>query len=60
MMAGTTWFTDLLILCLTLSGLPESGWFGVLFVAIWIVLGIADMLRFLRRRTAKPVLQEET
>jgi hypothetical protein len=51
-MAGTTWFTGLLILCLTLSGLPQSGWFGVLFVAIWIGLGIAGMVRFFRRRTA--------
>jgi hypothetical protein len=50
MMARTTWFTGLLILCLALSGLPVSGWFGVLFVATWMVLGVAGMVRFFSRR----------
>jgi hypothetical protein len=50
MMAGTTWTLGLLILCLALSGLPVSGGLGVLFIVIWIGLGIAGFVRFFRRR----------
>jgi hypothetical protein len=52
MIAGTTWFTGLLILCLALSGLPVSGRLGVLFVATWMVLGVAGMVRLFSRRAA--------
>ena len=51
MMAGTTWALGLLILCLALSGLPVSGGSGVLFIVIWIALGVAGMVRFFRKRT---------
>jgi hypothetical protein len=50
MVAGTTWTLGLLILCLALSGLPVSGGLGVLFIVVWIGLGIVGMARFFRRR----------
>jgi hypothetical protein len=50
LMAGTTWTLGLLILCLAMSGLPVSGVLGVLFIVIWIGLGIAGLVRFFRRR----------
>ncbi|HTS05056.1 MAG TPA: hypothetical protein VMP68_05690 [Candidatus Eisenbacteria bacterium] len=50
MMAGTTWTLGLLILCLALSGLPVSGGLGVLFIVVWVALGIAGMVRFFRRK----------
>jgi hypothetical protein len=53
MMAGTTWTLGLLIFCLALSGLPVSGGLGVLFIVIWIGLGIAGLVRFFRRRRTK-------
>ena len=49
-MAGTTWTLGLLILCLALSGLPVSGGLGVLFVVVWVGLGIAGIVWFFRRR----------
>jgi uncharacterized protein (DUF58 family) len=49
-MAGTTWTLGLLILCLALSGLPLSGGFGVLFLVVWIGLGIAGIVWFFRGR----------
>lgn len=52
MMAGTTWTLGLLILCLALSGLPVSGGLGVLFIVVWLALGIAGMVHFFRRRRA--------
>ena len=51
MMAGTTWTLGLIILCFALSGLPVSGWLGVLFVFLWIGLGIAGMVRFFKKRS---------
>jgi hypothetical protein len=50
MMAGTTWTLGLLILCVALSGLPVAGGLGVLFIVVWIGLGIAGMVRFFRSR----------
>jgi hypothetical protein len=50
MMAGTTWTLGLLILCLALSGLPLSGGLGILFIMVWIGLGIAGIIRFFKRR----------
>lgn len=53
MLAGTSWFMGLLILCAALSGLPMSGWAGSLFVVVWVGLGMAGMFRFLNRRTSR-------
>ena len=50
MLAGTSWFMGLLILCLALSGLPMSGWAGVFFVVVWFALGIVGMIWFFVRR----------
>lgn len=50
MMAGTSWFLGLLILCLALSGIPVSGGVGALFILVWIGLGVAGMARFFRKR----------
>jgi hypothetical protein len=50
MMAGTTWTLGLIILCLALSGLPVSGGLGVLFIVVWIGLGIAGIVQFFKRR----------
>ena len=55
MMAGTTWTLGLLILCLALSGLPLSGGLGILFIVVWVGLGIAGMVRFFRRRVGSRV-----
>jgi hypothetical protein len=50
MMAGTTWTLGLLILCFALSGLPVSGGLGILFIVVWIGLGIAGMVEFFKRK----------
>lgn len=49
-MAATSWTLGLLILCFALSGLPVSGGLGVLFIMVWIGLGITGMVRFFQRR----------
>jgi hypothetical protein len=51
MMAGTSWFMGLLILVGSLSELSMSGWAGVLFIVVWLGLGIAGMTWFFRKRS---------
>jgi len=48
--AGTSWVLGLLILCFALSGLPVSGWVGVLFIGVWLALGIGGITHFLKRK----------
>jgi len=46
-MAGTTWILALLVLCIVLSRLPESGFLGIVFVIISVGAGIAGIVRYL-------------
>lgn len=57
-MAATSWTLGLLILCFALSGLPVSGGLGVLFIVVWIGLGITGMVRFFRRKTTSRTARE--
>lgn len=51
MLAGTSWFMGLLIILASLSALPISGWAGILFIVVWLGLGVGGMVWFLGRTT---------
>jgi hypothetical protein len=48
-MAATSWILAVLIACVVLSGLPASGPMGTLFIVVSLVLGVAGIVRYLKR-----------